>query len=120
MGDDDVIMYSSDKEILQGKRDPSEFENFPNRLSQIGSRVRTRTPVLIEEIHLLRNSELSGKADEFLTAISENFKEVHHGDLSKRLEDLSRDLEEVEQKCSEVPEIREKIRELQDRLESFE
>lgn len=117
MSDKAVLMYPSDKEILEGERDHSDFDNYSNRISQIGSRVRTRTSVIVEELKLLQDSELNDRADEFFEAIVENFETVGSGDLSRRLDRLSRDLHDVEQRCDEIPEIRDEIAEIREKLE---
>lgn len=118
MSDKDVIMYPSDKEILRGEKGESDFADFSNRISQIGSRVRTRTSVLVDEIRLLQDSDMEHLAQEILHKFIENFDDLEKGDLAERLERLSKEIEEVERVCDDIPAIQDELKVIREQIDS--
>ena len=114
---ENVILRNSDKEILRGEKDDSDFSDYSTRRSQIRTRVRNRSKALAEELELLDDAEESELADQLREAITEQSSKTTRSDLIVRLERLESDLRQFEQRCSEVERLKTELEEIRDQLD---
>lgn len=113
---ENVILRNSDKEILRGKKEDSDFSDYPTRRSQIRTRVRNRSEALAEELELLEDAEETELADQLREMILEQSPMAVHSDLEARIEQFEADLRRVEQRCSDVERLKTELNEIRDQL----
>lgn len=113
---ENVLLRNSDKEILRGEKNDSDFSDYSTRRSQIRTRVRNRTEALAEELELLDDAEESELADQLRQAIVGQSSTTAHTDLEARLERLESDLQQIERQCSEVERLKTELEDIREQL----
>lgn len=115
---DNVVLLNSDKEILRGEREESDFQNYSTRRSQIRTRVRKRSKALLEEIQLLADNGESEVAEYLLEHLLKGSDMVHQSNLREQIERLESDLVRIEQSYSEVQRLKDELDSLRDMVEN--
>lgn len=113
---ENVILRNSDKEILRGEKDDSDYSDYSTRRSQIRTRVRNRSKALAEELELLEDAEETELADQLREVILEQSPMMAHSDLEARIEQFESDLRQVERRCSEVERLKTELDQIRDQL----
>lgn len=111
-----VVLRKSDKEILEGEKDESDFQDFSTRKSQIRTRVRRRGDELVDEIDLLHEAGENAIARELVRTLCSESEYLIRAPLESRIEEIERKIEEIERQCSDVERIKTEIDEIKEEL----
>lgn len=117
---ENVILRNSDKEILRGEKDDSDFSDYSTRRSQIRTRVRNRSQALAEELELLDEAEETELADQLRKLILEQSSMAPRSELEARIEQFESDLRQIERQCSEVEQLKTDLDEIREQLNAVE
>lgn len=113
---DNVVLRNSDKQILRGEKDDSDFDDYSTRRSQIRTRVRNRSEALVKELQLLDDAGETELAMQLLETILEQSNMTPHSDLKSRIERFESDLHQIERRCAEVEQMKAELEELREQL----
>jgi len=113
---ENVVLLPSDKAILRGERDESDYKDYSTRKSQIRNRVKRRSRALARELQLLNDTGETEVAENLLEVILEESDSAIHFDLEARVRRMESDLNRIEQCCSEVDRLKREIEQIRDIL----
>lgn len=117
---ENVVLLNSDKEILRGERDSSDYNDYSTRRSQIRLRVRKRGKAITEELKLLEEAGESQVAEDLLESILEQAGSVVRADLESKVERIESDLQRIEKRCAEIEHLRSELEDVQRQLSDGE
>lgn len=113
---ENVVLRKSDKEILSGEKDDSDYDDYSTRRSQIRTRVRNRSEALVEELELLVDAGETEVAQHLLETILEQSNMRTNADLESRIQRFESDLQQIERRCSEVEHMRAELEDIREQL----
>lgn len=117
---ENVILRNSDKEILRGEKDDSDFSDYSTRRSQIRTRVRNRSQALAEELELLDEAEETELADQLREVVLEQSSMAPHSELEARIERFESYLRQLERRCTEVEQLKTELDEIREQLNAVD
>lgn len=109
---ENVVLRNSDKEILRGKKDDSDYDDYSTRKSQIRTRVRNRSEALVEELQLLDEAGETEVANNLLDTILNQSDLLTPPKLENRIERFESDLQQIERQCAEVDRLKSELEEI--------
>jgi DNA repair exonuclease SbcCD ATPase subunit len=113
---ENVVLRKSDKEILNGEKDDSDYDDYSTRRSQIRTRVRNRSEALVEELQLLDYAGETEDAQHLLETIIDQSHTRTISEIESRIQRIESDIQQIERRCSDVEQLKAELEEIREQL----